>query len=285
MLQNVRFAGFIYGFLWLLFLILFEFITGEIRGISLQYDIIVCFCKCFLLVIIVNKKWKQEFVPFFVAFNFFYGLFLLGSVITYLLNNRVVMVAWPNIIMSLLGAWTAYAYLRSKLFITKTTYLSIGLALMSLSFFQYKYIRYFNSFNTFSLIRNIWVDSNTYSITDATNNKVKLEKDITYIIDFWHTRCGVCFTKFPDFNNRALNNKNTDIRYVSINFPLNSDSTHQAFEVMKQYKYSFPIYKGSNNINKTFNIQVYPTIVVFRNDTILYKGNLDRLNDYLNKYY
>lgn len=237
--------------------------------------------KYFILTLIVLRKWKNEFTQYFAALHIFLGLFLFIFLYGYLINDKVSLSAWTNEIMGLFGAWSALLFYRSKQIISKATIVASALLALSVLMYNYKYIKYFNSFGSFTYIRDIWVNPALYSITDKNKEKIQLERNTIYIIDFWHTACGYCFDGFPELDNRNKNNTNPNIKYVSVNYPLKIDKENQAFERMEQYNYSFPVWQGSALIDSAFGIRVFPTIVAYRNDTILYKGNMERLDDFL----
>lgn len=281
MAKKSNLSKFIYIGLWLLFFFVFELCTSFIRSFSIKFDNYIMYSKCFLLTLLVLYKRKDEFRSYFIALHLFYcGLLFLFN-LDYMFSDKFISPAWTNDIMALVGAWSALLFYRSKQIISKIAILGLGISVLALLMYNFKYIIYFNNYNSFTYIRDIWVNPTLYSITDKNKEKIQLERNTIYIIDFWHTRCGYCFESFPELDNRNKNNTNPNIKYVSVNYPLNIDKENQAFERMEQYNYSFPVWQGSALIDSAFGIRVFPTIVAYRNDTILYKGNMERLDDFL----
>src|SRR5690606_23235123 len=111
-----------------------------------MYDNIVMYGKYFILTLIVLRKWKDEFVSYFIALHLFWGLFLLVFIIGLFINDKVTIVTWTNIIMALLGGWSGLGFYRSKRILSKITIVGLGLSLLTALMYNYKYILYFNNF-------------------------------------------------------------------------------------------------------------------------------------------
>lgn len=239
-------------------------------------------CSSSVLTLVVLRKWEKEFGPYFLAFNLFTCIPLFVFLYDFWLNDTVSIIAWTSEVMALSGGWMALLFAHSKKAVFRTAIIVAAFTLSFLVVYHYKYIHYFNNFGTFRYVRNIPVNPSLYTLSDEDGALMHFEKDKIYIIDFWYTDCGVCYQEFPQFDERAKRNTNPDIKYVSINWPYKTDSENLAFEVLKRYNYSFTQWIGSSNIDTAFGLTFYPTTIAFRNDTILYKGDLERLDDFLN---
>lgn len=98
------------------------------------------------------------------------------------------------------------------------------------------------------------------------------------ILDFWHTRCGVCFRKFPIVQELYTKYKSdTSILILTINKPIEDDSTGQAFNVIKQNGYTFPVLLPKNkSLPEIFEVTSYPTtFVIDKNGKIIFKGDIE----------
>lgn len=77
------------------------------------------------------------------------------------------------------------------------------------------------------------------------NKKLITETDFTtkvVLLDFWFTRCGACFQKFPKlqrFYEKHKNNK--EIQIFAVDSPIDDDKEGDAFKVIKDEGHSFPV--------------------------------------------
>jgi thiol-disulfide isomerase/thioredoxin len=113
---------------------------------------------------------------------------------------------------------------------------------------------------------------------DNAGNKVVLSNDsVYYVIDFWFTECGPCWQEFPNFQifyNEQHINSLLDIRSVNI---LNNDAFRNKLfnEKISKFKYTFPVYIGDDNLEKQMKIHSYPTIIIYHNKMIQFRGSLE----------
>ncbi len=109
-------------------------------------------------------------------------------------------------------------------------------------------------------------------ITDSKfQNKIVL-------LDFWHTRCGVCFAKFPQVQS-AYNQFHNDpeVLIYAVNKPIEEDSPTQAFEVIKEKGYSFPVLIASDpELPEKLGVYGYPTTFVINPlGMVVFKGDIE----------
>jgi len=106
------------------------------------------------------------------------------------------------------------------------------------------------------------------------------------VLDFWHTRCGVCFQKFPHLQKLYDKYKsNPLIEVLAVNNPLQTDSTGQAFAMLKQRNYSFPVLVPTDKLlAEAFGVGVYPTtFVIDKAGTVVFKGNIEQAERVVNQ--
>jgi thiol-disulfide isomerase/thioredoxin len=98
------------------------------------------------------------------------------------------------------------------------------------------------------------------------------------ILDFWHTKCGVCFEKFPQVQ-AAYDRYRTDpsVNILAVDKPLEEDRPGEAFKVIKAEGYAFQtVVSKDENMPENFGVQVYPTtFVIDREGEIVYKGGIE----------
>lgn len=98
------------------------------------------------------------------------------------------------------------------------------------------------------------------------------------VLDFWHTRCGVCFQKFPQVQKLYDRYKaNPSLVLLAVNKPLEGDSTGQAFSMLQQRNYTFPVLMPhAKTLPEAIGVRAYPTTVVM--DTagvVVYRGRIE----------
>jgi thiol-disulfide isomerase/thioredoxin len=103
---------------------------------------------------------------------------------------------------------------------------------------------------------------------------IKFDKNKIYVLDFWTTSCGICIEKFPDFDNLkkkyASNNK---VEFYSVNVSLRNDDFEKTKSFIENKNYSFQnLYVFSSDEASKINVFKYPTIIVVKNNTIVYNG-------------
>lgn len=105
-------------------------------------------------------------------------------------------------------------------------------------------------------------------------------KNKIVVLDFWNTRCGICFQKFPIFQKLFDNyHEDSTIKIIAVNIPLKQDTIGQAFKIMHEFYYSFPVMILNETTKKNcFGIQVFPTTVIIDQDgNVIYKGKIDNV--------
>lgn len=108
-----------------------------------------------------------------------------------------------------------------------------------------------------------------------TNNN--LQNKIV-LLDFWHTRCGICFQKFPQVEAAYDKYKNdSSVAIFAVDKPIKEDKPNQAFEMIREEGYSFPIViTKDEDLAERFGVKVYPTTFVINpNGQIVYKGGIE----------
>jgi len=125
-----------------------------------------------------------------------------------------------------------------------------------------------------------------YYMNTATGQELTASsnKDKLFLFDFYNTRCGVCFKKFPILQKTYDKYKdNHNISIFAVNIPWQGDSPGLALQKINERKYTFPVLLGKNKSDSIFGVQVYPTIILFRNDTIFFKGDIENVTGVIEK--
>ena len=97
------------------------------------------------------------------------------------------------------------------------------------------------------------------------------------LLDFWYTGCGACFEKFPQVQ-AAYDRYENDpsVAIFAVDVPIEEDTPGQAFQVIKDEGYSFPVViVKDEELPKKFGVKYYPTtFVIDRSGQIVFKGDI-----------
>lgn len=114
------------------------------------------------------------------------------------------------------------------------------------------------------------------SLHTSTGEKIHLNNDTVYVLDFWTTTCGVCFQKFPAFEDKYFEYINNEkIELFTVNVPLEIDDSKKTLDLVNRLSYEFPtLYTKSSNkeIENILNYNGYPMMLIVKNNRIYYKG-------------
>jgi thiol-disulfide isomerase/thioredoxin len=97
------------------------------------------------------------------------------------------------------------------------------------------------------------------------------------LLDFWYTGCGVCFEKFPQVQTAYDKYKDdASVAIFAVDKPIEEDTPGQAFQVIKDEGYSFPVVIAKDeDLPKKFGVKFYPTtFVIDRAGQIVFKGDI-----------
>lgn len=174
----------------------------------------------------------------------------------------------------LFGIFTHFITIKSKIILT------ILLLLLSIwvSFFGFSYWENKANYGTFSGKVSFNLPCNIEGRNQYGKSFSALDyKNKILVLDFWHTRCGACFQKFPIVQELFEQYKNdTSILILAINKHINEDTTSQAFDVIKKNGYNFPVLLPSNDkLPDIFNVESYPTtFIIDKKGKIIFKGDI-----------
>lgn len=170
---------------------------------------------------------------------------------------------------------TRFASKRFTIFLFISSFLLIVFGNIFLNKFWLHHVNYGNyTGDTFKEIgiKKIGFDyqGNEIFITDWKGKMV--------LLDFWHSKCSSCFTKFPQLE--ALNSKygkSDSFLIFAVNHPLKSDTLNQSFRMIEQRNYTFNnIVLSDKSIIKSFDIQFFPTTVILNKDgNIIFLGDIE----------
>ncbi len=98
------------------------------------------------------------------------------------------------------------------------------------------------------------------------------------VLDFWNTRCGVCFREFPKLQRVYEKYRNhPSVTIIAANHPLYVDKPGDAFRVIRKEGHTFPVaVMKSENAARDFGVHSYPTVLILDpTGTVVFKGRID----------
>lgn len=114
--------------------------------------------------------------------------------------------------------------------------------------------------------------------TPKGNIPLKTIKSEYILLDFWISKCGVCYEKFPDFQSLYNKNKN-EITIASVFVPyFKNEQISDGKAILDKCGYTFPVWSVSptDTLLKTLKINIYPTIILLDKDkNVIFRGNLE----------
>ncbi len=270
----------------ILLLFLFEGCTGWVRAFDGQLDLIVMFIK-YLFVSILIFRYKKRFSKIFItAFCLMWVMLIfyiappLKEISRHPLSS--VFFSFPNILSACLGVYAGYVFEIKKSRMKSVIFSLVVILLCTGFYFNNAYYYDFIFHTNFNPKEKIDAQNDIYSLFDADSTEVVLDKHKYTVMDFWHTSCYVCFEKFPAFEKLYEQYKDhPELQFYAVNKPLRSDT----FDIFKRTeKYTFPSVKGSENIAEVFDVRIYPTVVIVRDDQILHSGSVETAERYIRKH-
>ncbi len=252
-------------------------VTTLIRFQWLLWDCLISFCAfslttfCFIRVKVLSLK---------LAVILFTSVFTAILITAFIIDSALPSVGAFNMLCCYLGIWcgAVLAAKRPGIFVKAFSIILVLSVIFWYIFSGAEYWFNYINFGTFksrieASIPDNWYFYNERNDTLTTNNL----DGKTVILDFWNTGCVVCFEKFPLLENLYQQHKaDSNFLIAAVNIPWERDSIGIAFDKIERLKkYNFPVFVASDGMMKQFEIAVFPTVFVIKNDKIIYKGNIE----------
>lgn len=224
-------------------------------------------------------------------YNYRLPLFILFSLFSLVLIIKLVQNKWIVIPTDLFVVYLIFLmlFLLAKLFTNTSKGIRIISVISMLAF------SFFISFILFNVLDNKHA-FNTYTgfynkpwqnivVTDKNLNQLYFEQDKIYVIDVWNNTCGVCIMKFPLFEKLKKKYKtNKNVIFIGLNVYKEKNEVVTAQTITKDYNFT-----GDNYFLKTQDlskvaVSFYPTVLVVKKDTIIFRGSIETLNIFHNRY-
>ncbi len=254
-------------------------ILSPLRGyVSFQSDAVIGFICYLLLTIYSVKKYQSIYSTFAIFIILIIGRWTLELPIRILFFEST-LVSFPDSLMQTIGIICGFLYCQLKKPFSILTVV-LGFSITVFMFFEgYSLWIHKLNFGTFTgkissaLPAKFEAFDEQKKLITATDFENKI-----VLLDFWYSGCGVCFDKFPQLQTVYEKYQNDpDVMILAVNKPIDEDKPNQAFEMIREEGYSFPVVITKDaDLAEKFGVKGYPTtFVINRNGQIVYKGDIE----------
>ncbi len=246
---------------------------------------LIGFIAFFFLTMFCLERYKSKLSVWIILFAILLGHWVLELPLRVLDFNGS-LISLPDSIVHSLGILFGYLYWRLKNPFDVLTAI-IGFSIPVFMLFQgYDYWLHYLNFGTFT-------GSVSYSLPakfksfDESRNAITEEnfKGKIVLLDFWYSRCGVCFVKFPQVQAFYEKYKNdSSVIILAVDKPIEEDKEKSAFQIIREEGYSFPVVVATDeNMPEKFGVKGYPTtFVIDQNGTVVFKGDIEKAVNLIN---
>jgi thiol-disulfide isomerase/thioredoxin len=257
----------------LLLLLLVSFLTSKI-----QYNTVLSFTGYFFLTLISIKFFNKKLSASAIIWIIFATMIVLQSFTIY------TWFVWDAFGLPVVAA-TCFAVISAFLLHKWKFPLNIAPVFLSICFVVFMFFQgwdywiYRINHGTFTGRVQAFNVPAKFEASDEQQNIVTDEsfRNKIVLLDFWYTGCGVCFEKFPQVQ-AAYDRYKDDpsVAIFAVDEPIEEDTPGQAFQVIKDEGYSFPVVIAKDEeLPKKFGVKYYPTtFVIDRSGQIVFKGDI-----------
>jgi thiol-disulfide isomerase/thioredoxin len=272
--------------------LLIELVTSPLRAIDFKICGIITFLLYFAFTIYCLRRYKNEIklYPIFIAILTGY---LVIQFPLRVLSWKASLVSLPDATSHLLGIILGFIYFKTKSWIR---YSSTAIGILFCLFLNTKG-------------SDLWLNKLTFEsftgnipsqpvppgliVTDRDNTSLYFNQtsEKFIVLDFWNSRCGVCFREFPQV--QALYEKykhNPKFSLYAVNVQLQQDTTNQAYAIIRQQGHTFPVvvYHTKDAANDpvllSIGVQCVPTVmIVDRTGNFIFRGDVKMASALLSK--
>jgi len=119
-----------------------------------------------------------------------------------------------------------------------------------------------------------------YDAIGKSENPLNTSKVV--ILDFWNSHCGPCFAQFPLIDSISKKIDTSKFELMVVNVPLNGEKKDDNYELLSNFNYSFKqLFALDSNIMASPKIKYFPTTLVIKQNTIVFRGDFLEALKYL----
>lgn len=186
----------------------------------------------------------------------------------------------PLFFLTMGGVISGYVYWKGKKPVNMFPFVLGSLIAVLMVFQGWDYWIHKYNFGTFTGKVEAYNLPIKFEVFDRQKNLITDDnfKNKIVLLDFWTTTCGVCFKKFPQVQSvYDRYEKDDSVKILAVNSPLEEDTPNQAFEMIKEREYDFPVViTKDKSLAEKYGVKGFPTtFVINRNGQIVYKGDIE----------
>lgn len=262
-------------------------LVAVISNWKINYNSVIIFIAYFCLTIYCIKKYGKELRIWVIFAALCIGRFPFEIKVIY---GYFTGELWslPYYILYLLGIICGFLYLRLKHPLNVLPFLFCGCFAAFMFFQGWDYWICKANFGTFTgkvTAYNLPANFQAFNEKgDSISDKDFVNKVV--LLDFWHTRCGICFEKFPQVESVHDKYKtDSSVVILAVNKPVDEDKPNQAFEIIKEKGYNFAVViPKEDDLAEKFGVKNYPTtFVINQNGQIVFKGDIKGAVEMINE--
>lgn len=262
-----------------LLLLVLGFLRVQLFSNYVLASSIINFVGCFYFTLLFLKLYRNKQSPETTILLILSGL-LTVSLYTIYLYLKGGFEQLPLQFIRIFSIISAYAYFRFK---SPINLLPFCLSSIFLTFMLFQGWHYWTSFYWFGTFTGKVGEYYLPTKFEAFNEDMKLVTNDYFtnkivLLDFWTTSCSLCFQKFPHLQTvYDKYQQDTSVVVLAVDTPLEEDTPNQAFEMIKQRNYTFPVVVTKDaDLAEKWGVNWYPTtFVINQSGQIVYKGDIE----------
>lgn len=263
-------------------LVVFSILENYFKGIGL-------FCSFFAILvfnIVLNRLNKYVFTPFL----FILVLAVVLSTVATLFGKKIFLWGFTDTLLTLLSCIIPYSVKRIKLNYIKGIILFLYFSLIvAYSYYIPKLYENKVAFGSFTGDENINIKQDYIFLDFSKGTEKKLTfndfKNKTIVLDFWNNNCGVCFEKFPKIDELRSKVSNKNVMFLAVNVFKRKNEIKNGLEMFRDEKLGYNTLFISEENAKDLQVYAYPTVLVIKDNKIVYRGTIEVLDVFKNKYF
>ena len=246
---------------------------------SINWNSVGAFLVYFCLAIFCIKKFNDGQPTYKLLFTLILiRLLLLGGYDLYVRLTEEISDGSPVLTIHLLGILSGFFYLRLKRPFNLMPVAFSSVFVLFMFFIGWDLHQHKRAYGNYTGRIEPYKSQQKIEGIDRNNNPINNQsfENKIVLLDFWYTRCGDCFVKFPQLQAFYDKYKDDDsIAVCAINKPIEEDKPNEAFQLTE--KYTFPVLlPADEELPEKFDIKGYPTtLVIDRRGMVVYKGSIE----------
>ncbi|TVR85522.1 MAG: TlpA family protein disulfide reductase [Saprospirales bacterium] len=247
-----------------------NFIAAAVYGVAIYY--------------FVRWKYQSYMVPLLILL--IPHILVLGvAICLFLLSERFTTLAFPGLIAVPMGVVIPHL-LRSRPEWTKgLVYSGFTVFCLWVAFSFIPKLVHLEAFGTITgVVESFEIRESQLVREDSTEFSFSDDGKI-YLLDFWFSRCPVCFREFPilqEVYDISLNTTNFEV--LAVNSPLKNEIYEELIDLLQSRDFSFPtlFYVGSQeDLYSHYGVRGFPSYVIVQDKKVVFIGSLSNAKSWL----